>query len=296
MKKINPIDLFLWTFRRKEKDVVNLYDSLSDLMRLATGGEMLNFGFWDKNTNTPLEAQKKMCTIFGKNALLESNQHIVDVGSGISSPAVHWYLEYSPTKLSCININYTQLQDSINNVKKSIPKNNINENFNFVNSTATTLPFENKSVDRVLALESAQHFKPLKNFIAEAYRILKKNGILALAIPVMTQHHTTNITKLGTLSFTWSSEHYSQDFVESNLKQVGFSNIDLQKIGSSVYAPLTNFYIENRTCIKNKILQYYPAYVEKILFKSLNKMKELSEKKIIEYILISCTKKDENSF
>ena len=97
--------------------------------------------------------------------------------------------------------------------------------------------------------------------------------------------------KLGTLSLTWSSEHYSKEFVESNLKQEGFSNVDLQKIGPNVYDPLANFYIENRNSIKNKILQYYPAYVEKILFKSLNKMKEVSEKKIIDYILISCIKK-----
>jgi len=290
MKKINPIELFLWTFRRNEKDIVNLYDSLSDLMQLATGGDMLNFGYWDDKNKTPLDAQKNMCTIFAKKALLESNQHIVDVGSGISSPAIHWFLEYSPIKLSCININFTQLLTSINNVTKSIPENNI-KNFNFVNATATTLPFENESIDRVLALESAQHFKPLKNFISESFRILRKNGILALAIPIMSENNTKPIMKLGTLCFTWSSEHYSKEFVESTLKQEGFSNIDLQKIGSNVYAPLANFYVENRNSIKNKILQYYPTYVEKILFKSLNKMKEVSEKKIIDYILISCTKK-----
>jgi ubiquinone/menaquinone biosynthesis C-methylase UbiE len=290
MKKINPLELFLWTFRRKEKDIINLYDSLSDLMRLATGGDMLNFGYWDEKTTTPLEAQKRMCTFFGKKAILEPNQNIIDVGSGIGSPAIQWSLEYPSIKLSCININFTQLLASINNVNKSFTTNNI-QNFNFVNATATTLPFENESIDRVLSLEAAQHFKPLKNFISESFRILRKNGILALAIPVMTENHNITISKLGALTFTWSSEHYSKDFVESTLKQEGFSNIDLQKIGSNVYEPLANFYIENRNSIKNKILKYYPAYVEKILFKSLKKMKEVSEKKIIDYILISCIKK-----
>ena len=290
MKKINPLELFLWTFRRKEKDVVNLYDSLSDLMRLATGADMLNFGYWDDKTRTPLDAQKKMCTIFGKKALLSSEQNIVDVGSGFSSPAIQWSQEYSPVKLSCVNINFTQLHDSIKNVNKSIKTDNINENFNFLNATATTLPFEKESVERVLALESAQHFKPLKNFISESYRILKKNGILALAIPVMAENHYASMIKLGSLSFTWPSEHYSTEFVNSNLKQERFRNIDLQKIGSNVYEPLAKYYIENRESIKNKILQYYPAYVEKILFKSLNKMKQVSEKKIIDYILVFCKK------
>lgn len=287
MKKINPLELFLWTFRRKEKDVINLYNSLSDLMRLATGGDMLNFGYWTDEITSPLEAQKNMCSILAKKAQLESNQEVVDVGSGMGSPAIQWELQYSPIKLSCVNINFSQLQTSINIVKKSIPTGNIY----LVNSTATTLPFANNSVERVLALESAQHFKPLENFFYESFRILKTNGILALAIPVMNENHTSSITKLGTLSLTWSSEHYSTEFVESILKQKGFKNIDLQKIGSKVYEPLADFYIKNRDSIRNKILQYYPTYVEKILFNSINKMKEVSEKKIIEYLLISCVKR-----
>ncbi len=290
MKKINPIELFLWTFRRKEKDIVNLYDSLSDLMHLATGGDMLNFGYWDSKTKTPLEAQKNMCTIFGKKSFLGSNQHIVDVGSGIGSPAIQWSLEYSPVILSCININFNQLQSSKNNFNRSMSENKTNKIINFVNATATYLQFENESVDRVVSLESAQHFKPLKNFISESFRILKKNGKLALAIPVMTENNINSFMKLGSLALTWSSEHYSMEFVETNLKREGFTNFDSQKIGVNVYLPLANYYIENRNRIKNKILKAYPAYVEKILFKSLNKMKEVSENKIIDYVIISCKK------
>lgn len=290
MKKINPVEIFLWTFRRKEKDVVNLYDSLSDLMRIATGGDMLNFGYWDDETKTPLDAQKKMCTIFGKKALLESNQQILDVGSGIGSPSIHWSKEYSPVKISCVNINYSQLHSSILKIKKIITANEI-KNFNFINATATTLPFKNESKDRVLSLEAAQHFKPFQHFISESYRILKNDGMFAIALPVMADKQTGSIKNLGSLSFTWSSEHYSKEFVESTLIQVGFTNIDLQKIGSHVYESLANYYIENRNSIRNEILKYYPSYVEKILFKSLKKMKEVYKKKIIEYALISCTKK-----
>jgi len=44
MVAIDPFEVLLWTFRRNEKDVVNLYNALSDVMRLTTGGDMLNFG------------------------------------------------------------------------------------------------------------------------------------------------------------------------------------------------------------------------------------------------------------
>ena len=55
---INPIDLLLWTFRRNETDVVKLYDALSPIMEVSTGGDMLNFGFWDDSVSDPVTAQK----------------------------------------------------------------------------------------------------------------------------------------------------------------------------------------------------------------------------------------------
>jgi cyclopropane fatty-acyl-phospholipid synthase-like methyltransferase len=145
-------------------------------------------------------------------------------------------------------------------------------------------------VDRILALESAQHFKPLKGFISNSYRILKKNGILALAIPVVVEKHVLNMLKLGVLSLTWYSEHYDIDYVKSLLKQEGFHNVNLQKIGSNVYEPLASYYIKNRESLKTKILKQYPSYVEKILFKSIIKMNEASKKNIIDYILVTCQK------
>lgn len=255
-------------------------------MRAATGGNMLNFGYWEEGTTIPLDAQKKMCEIFAQKAQLNSNQNIVDVGSGLGEPAFLWYSKYKPVNLTCININFKQLKFSND---KSI-KNDLNNKLNFLNSTATSLPFKNGSVERVVALESAQHFKPLKFFISESFRILKKDGIMALAIPVMLENSKSPLMKLGTLSMTWSSEHYSIDFVKSLIDQTRFENLNLQKIGSNVYEPLANYYFENRDSIKQKISEHYPSYVEKILFKSLLKMKQASEKKIIDYIFVTCQK------
>ena len=148
----------------------------------------------------------------------------------------------------------------------------------------------NESVERVVALESAQHFKPLKKFISESFRILKKNGIMSLAIPVMLKSHPSPMMKLGTLAMTWSSEHYSIEYVKSIIKETGFENLNLEKIGSNVYAPLANYYFENRDSISQKISDNYPSYVEKILCKSLHKMKQASKKKIIDYIFVTCQK------
>ena len=275
MVTINPIDLFLWTFRRNEKDVVNLYSSLSPVMQLATGGSMLNFGYWSKDHMDPISAQNNLCMIFGEMAELSSAQQVVDVGSGLSAPSKLWRDQYPQIKLYDVNINFKQLSFS-----------GTEKNIEFFNSTSTKLPFSDGSVDRVLALESAQHFKPLSEFISESKRILKKSGLLVMAVPVTTEN--SSIGKLGLLKFTWSSEHYTVDFLKNLIVSSGFSISEEKLIGSNVYDPLTDYYLANREKLKISILKNYSPYVEKILFKSLQKMKKASEEKIIDYILLKC--------
>lgn len=271
---INPIDVFFWTFRRNEKDVVNLYTTLSPVMHLATGGSMLNFGYWSSKHTDPISAQNNMCTIFGDLAELSSGKHVVDVGSGLSAPSLLWRDNFPNLYLYCVNINYKQLIFSGH-------QNNIE----FINSTSTKLPFDNDSVDRVLALESAQHFKPLSNFISESKRILMKNGLLVLAIPITTD---SSSGKLGLLKFTWSSEHYDLDYLKNLISSHGFNICSIELIGSNVYEPLADYYFANRTQIRKSILKHYNQYVENILFKSIQKMKTASEEKIIDYALIKC--------
>ena len=277
MVSINPIQVLLWTFRRNERDVVNLYDSLSPVMQLATGGKMLNFGLWNKNTKDPIEAQRELCTVVGKLADLDYAKTLIDVGSGFSAPANQWRSVYDSLQIACVNINFHQLKTP-----------SINNNLSHVNSTSTTLPLANGCADRIIALESAQHFKPLTRFIKESKRVLKKDGILVMAIPVTTVESFNSFMKLGILSLTWSSEHYGLDNIKSEIIRAGFKINEIQKIGKNVYEPLADYYIENRDALRQKILREYPSYLENILFKSLLKMKDASQKGIIDYALIKC--------
>jgi len=286
---IDPLKVFLWTFRRNERDVVNLYNALSDVMRLATGGNMLNFGYWNKITKDPFEAQIELCNIFSGLSELDTAKTILDVGSGFSAPAAHWKSKFDFLKITCLNINFNQLKKSLEVIKNSHPNSNTNLNngINLLNATSTVLPFPTQSFDRILVLESAQHIKPLSDFISESKRILKKKGILTLAIPVVSEK-IPSFSKLGLLSMTWSSEHYTTEHLKVTLSNHDFTIIEIQHIGSMVYVPLANYYIQNRVSIKNRILTRYPSYVEMILFKSLQKMKRVSELNIIDYVLIKC--------
>ena len=277
--QLNPLDIIFWTFRRNEKDVVNLYNTLSPVMQLAVGGDMLNFGYWENGSTTPIAAQQALCSKVGKLGELDSAKNMIDVGSGVAGPARFWSNEYPELDIICVNTNFTQLQNAIS--AKNI------ERINQHNSTSANFPFASDSIDRVIALESAQHFKDFDSFISESKRVLKNNGILVIAIPVARKFEDS-LMKLGILSFTWSSEHYSTDFIKTKLKDHNLEIMEINSIGEKVYSPLTKFYIQNRKEIKQNLNSVFPSYLEKILYKSLLKMKEVSESKTIDYVLIKC--------
>jgi SAM-dependent methyltransferase len=294
---IDPFQAILWTVRRNQKDVIHLYDSLSALMELTTGGRMLNFGYWKGNILCPKEAQSHLCTSVGNTAELDTAQIIVDVGSGYGAPANQWGNEYTRPQIVCVNINGNHLTASIQNFYHRPENTDIdtvipNSKINFINSTSLALPFASQSVDRVISLESAQHFKPLSLFISESARILRHCGLLVIAMPVTigSRNVFKRLIRLGILNFTWSSEHYTLDYVKTTIEREKFSIINSTMIGPQVYEPLAKYYFQNRRVLRDKILTLYPSYVEKILSRSLLKMWNVSRQGIVDYAVIKAKK------
>jgi len=249
-------------------------------MQLATGGNMLNFGYWTDGTAEPVTAQRTLCSMVGETAELQSAKVLLDIGSGLGAPARQWQSIYD-LRICCVNINREQL----------LSANGGNGHLSSVNGTSTHLPFADNCVDRIVALESAQHFKPLTQFVRECRRVIRPGGLLVIAIPVTASPlgKLTAIFKLGILSFTWSSEHYSVDYVKSAIAENGFKIDSLGLIGRHVYEPLTSYYLLNRPIIRERILNEYPSFLENVLHKSLMKMAETSRKGIIDYAVIKAS-------
>ena len=286
-------------------------------------GKMLNFGYWTQKSNNPYDAQKELCTIIGEFSNFRSAQSVVDVGSGFSAPAFHWKLTYKMLDITCVNINPSQLRTASNTIALSVTTSSKAKtaviqrsgNPSLVNASAVLLPFTDGSTDRVVALESAQHFKRLICFVKECKRILKPNGLVTIAIPTIRSgynHYTIRsriydfihqFRRLGILYFTWASEHYTLENILSMLTSESLSIQDVQYIGHNVYEPLADYYIRNRKFLKEKVkknISYCSSIpiirlalfeiIEYILYKSSLRMKDLSQKGIIDYLLIKAEK------
>ena len=325
---LNSLKSILWVNRRNERDIVELYNSVTPFVQLALAdynNNMLNFGYWTQTTTTSVEAQVKLCELVGIFADLKSAKKVVDIGSGFCVPALLWNLRYNNNKGSlldifCVDINLKQLCRAVENItltpirltKSDLTYELINADateckqanaaISLVNATATTLPFANNCVDRIIALESAQHFKPLSKFLSESKRVLKPGGLIVIALPVIGQklsycRSLLQFAKLGILYFTWASEHYSLEKIKSEIKTEGFEIQNIQHIGHHVYEPCADYYIQNRSELKKRLRtkafsharSMLIEFVERIIYISAMKMKDLSRKEIIDYVLIKAT-------
>src|SRR6476659_5542083 len=237
--------IILSILRRNEHDIVNVYDTFSNLMRIATGGKLLNFGYWTKDIINPLQAQIQLTKLFGTYGSFDTAQTLLDVGSGFSIPALHWIHSYSDLKIYCLNISLKQLKSANSDIGKIqhskddkinlLPTRDIDNRIFHINSTSTSMPIRNESVDRIAAFESAQHFKPIAQFIHESKRILKNSGQLVIAMPVITNNSDlipfSKSYNLGILAVTWASEHYSVSLLESLLRKDDFELSNVEYIG-----------------------------------------------------------------
>jgi cyclopropane fatty-acyl-phospholipid synthase-like methyltransferase len=315
----NPLNPILWTARGSEHDVICLYNYLSGLMRIITKDYFLNFGYWNEGTNSPREAQLRLCSLIADVGNLYSARTVLDIGSGFSVPAIYWKSLFNSLDIVCMDVNLRQLKFGVslqgNDLKEKkitfpLAKDNTKElksslkmelrpqsegtgkKLSFVNATSTALPFADNSVDRIIALESAQHFRPLSEFFMESNRVLEKNGVFVTAMPVIHNQErlVSTFFKLGVLSFTWMSEHHNLNYIKSQIRTAGFQSKEIKLIGSDVYEPLSKYYIQNREKFRKAILEEYPSHIEKILYKSISKMNELSEERVIDYAIIRAVK------
>ena len=269
----------LWTYRRQERDVRHLYDTFRDFMKLATGGEMLNFGYWNARCKDPLQAQMHLCQMMADFVDLKSNQIVLDVGSGDNGPAILWGNMLNPIEIICADI----CRNNQNHSNSS--------NLNLLGSSALTLPLKDNCIDRMIALESAQHFRPIEKFLSNAFRIIKKGGILGLAVPGIMKERLSwsDVKELSLLNISWPSERHNLLALPSLLESIGFHHIETQFIGQNVYVPLADYYSAHREDIRNSVIPRYSAFVEYVIFKSILAMKRIAQNGIIDYALLKAS-------
>jgi len=103
---------------------------------------------------------------------------IADVGCGFGGTLKQISQSIGPITLHALNIDKRQLQMARDNIQPILKSSQTCE---FTLGDACNLPYEDESLDRILAFESAFHFSSRKQFLEHSYRTLKPGGKLVLS-------------------------------------------------------------------------------------------------------------------
>lgn len=132
--------------------------------------DFANFGYWIGYTKTQKEAcenlMEKLLSLFPEKKGL-----ILDVACGKGATTRYLFKYYQPKMVTGINISEKQLEACRSNAPGA----------KFLLMSATALTFADCFFDSVICVEAAFHFNTRKQFLREAFRVLKPGGRLVLS-------------------------------------------------------------------------------------------------------------------
>jgi len=136
----------------------------------------LHYGFWEKDTKNLEEALLNTNRFLAKKAQIKPGDLVLDAGCGIGGSAI-WLAKNLGANVVGITISKKQ----VDKAKELAIKNTVSDFVKFYALDYLKTKFADSTFDIVWAIESVCHADDKKDFLEEAYRLLKNGGRLIIA-------------------------------------------------------------------------------------------------------------------
>jgi cyclopropane fatty-acyl-phospholipid synthase-like methyltransferase len=221
-----------------EQFVGSLYADLAPC--LAESGLYLNLGFWRDAPATHDAASEALARLLAETATLGPHQVVLDVGVGLAAQDVFWVRQFGVASVVGLDVSPPQLERA----RAHVAASGLADRIDLRPGSATAMPIEGASVDRVLALESAFHFRTREQFFAEAHRVLRNGGRIATADIVALPRAASRLGRWYHDRVTWHdwwwscrANLYPLDVYARKLEEAGFEDVQVTSIREHVWAP-----------------------------------------------------------
>ena len=157
--------------------IVRYYTRRHDQRRDLFGDQpFANYGYWTRPDMTIPQAAEAMAALVAGAAGLCAEDQVLDVGCGYGACAVVYAERFKPASIIGIDITETRIEHG----RRYVEQRGLEKIIDLRVDSATAMSLPSAHFDKLLAVECAFHFDTRLDFFAEAARVLKPGGILAL--------------------------------------------------------------------------------------------------------------------
>lgn len=264
-----------------------VYDSIGDDFFLAIAPGWLNLGLWDGDGTDPEEAlvAPRRLVEHVANAL-PAGGDVLDVGNGLAAQDPVIADLRRPRSLVALNITLSQLLAGRARLAQA--------RASAANGDACRMPFAAGSFDSLICVEAAFHFRTRAAFLAEAYRVLRPSGVLAMSdVPVERWPRRAGEAIAGATQLRlWGlrrSAAVSSSAIEDLVRAAGFVDVRTELAGERVIAPALRF---ARARLDRLHGELPPGY-EFLCRALVGQVELLWERGLLEYLFLTATRPDQ---
>ena len=182
------------TDNQLKEEIINYYDSCEknyqhwwDLDRSLA----MHAGFWDESTQTLTDALANENKVLADLADIQPGEKVLDAGCGYGGSAF-FLAEHRGAKV----VGITLCEQQVRKAESIAKMKNYTHTPEFYLMDYTQTTFADQSFDVVWAIESVCHAANKKDFIKEAWRLLKPNGRMIIADGFHVKNEYTESEKI----------------------------------------------------------------------------------------------------
>jgi ubiquinone/menaquinone biosynthesis C-methylase UbiE len=221
-------------FRQGQNPAARVYESIGSDSFLALAPGWLNLGLWEGpgcEEEADAACRRLVQTVA---AALPEGGVILDVGNGLGmqDPVIVEVLR--PRRLVAVNITEWQLSVGHDRLREAAAPG--------VAGDATRLPIADQSIDGVISIEAAFHFRSRRAFFDECFRVLKPGGVLSISdlsterLPLGPLELLAGITQMRVFGLRPSAAMTADQIAEA-ARAAGFTAVHVTVCGDLVIAP-----------------------------------------------------------
>ncbi len=225
--------------RETVQPIIDYYEQCEQSYRILWDldqSHAMHFGFWDETTLSLSDALRRENEVIAQFAQVTATDRVLDAGCGVGGTSIFLIEKYG-----CDVVGITLCEKQVIQARLYAKKRKTTPLPQFETMDFTTTTFLNESFDVIIAIESVCHTREKAAFIAEAFRLLKKGGRLAVADGFKSQKKIAKEDEQllkaygdGWAGCTWDA----RDVFEQKLKKQGFDEIAYQNATEQVFPSL----------------------------------------------------------